>query len=188
MSRGRSLGMAAGVIGGGALLVALALIIFGSPGAKPAPGFTLSTPAGVAYTLPEAREGVDIYYFWATWCPFCRQIKPYMQALIDDHGDSVRVFAINFREYEDRDPAAYLSAGGWDFTLLLNGEQIADEYGAWVLPGIYIVDGQGQIRWSLYDNPMPNPDGYERLSSAEQATIRAPWWGARLREAVEALL
>lgn len=159
----------------------------GSGGA--APPFVLSTPDGTPHSLPEMRDGVDIYYFWATWCPFCRQTKPYLQALSDEYGERVRVFAINFREDDDdADPAGYLRAGGYDFTLLLDGETIADDYGAWVLPGIFVVDGEGQIRFSLYDHQMPNPDGYETLSSAEQATIRAPWWGARIREAVEELL
>jgi thiol-disulfide isomerase/thioredoxin len=170
-------------------LVALAVAGCAGSGSQSAPEFVLSDPQGREFRLPDTtREGVDIYYFWATWCPFCRQIKPYLQSLVDEHGDSVRVFAINFREYEDRDPVAYLRNGGWDFTLLLEGERIADDYGAWVLPGVYVVDREGLIRFNLYDNRMPNPEGYERLSSAEQATIRAPWWGQRIREAVEALL
>lgn len=170
-------------------VVALMLAGCADRGPQTAPGFVLNDAQGREFRLPDtSRDGVDIYYFWATWCPFCRQIKPYLQALSDEHGDSVRIIAINFREYEDRDPVAYLRDGGWRFTLLLEGERIADDYGAWVLPGVYVVDGDGLIRFNLYDNPMPNPEGYERLSSAEQATIRAPWWGQRIREAVEALL
>jgi len=154
---------------------------------RPASAFTLFDAEGRAISLPEQRVGVDIYYFWATWCPYCREIKPELDAISTEHGDKVRVFAINYREREN-DPVAFMAASGHDFTLLLDGESIAEDYGAWVLPGVFVVDGKGLIRFNLYEHPMPNPPGYEALSTAEQAKIRAPWWGARIREAVEAAL
>ena len=171
------------------VVVTVALLAFGPAAAapKPAPAFTLATSDGTKVSLPVKREGVDIYYFWATWCPFCREIKPELDALSREYGDAVRVFAINFRE-TDNDPVAWHERSGHDFTLLLDGESIADEYGAWVLPGIFVVDGDGLIRFNLYENPMPDPPGYDALPSAEKAKIRAPWWGARIREAVEGAL
>lgn len=175
------------------LIIAALLFVLTAPGVpaaaenRPAPAFTLADDAGRAVSLPERHDGVDIYYFWATWCPFCIEIKPELDAIKRDHPGKVRVFAINFRETEN-DPAAYLAGTGYDFKLLLDGESIAEDYGAWVLPGIFVVDGTGHIRFNLYDNPMPNPPGYEALDSAERAKIRAPWWGARIREAVESAL
>lgn len=168
---------------------ATALAALGSAAAEPrhAPAFTLAASDGSSVSLPAKREGVDIYYFWATWCPFCREIKPELDAISREYGETVRVFAINFRETEN-DPVAWHEASGDDFTLLLDGESIAEDYGAWVLPGIFVVDGDGLIRFNLYDNPMPDPPGYQDLSSAEKAKIRAPWWGARVREAVEGAL
>ncbi len=176
-----------------AVLMALGLIatlaLPGPAAAEPpkAPAFTLADGEGGEVSLPAQRDGVDIYYFWATWCPFCNEVKPELDAILRDHGEKVRVFAINFRETE-KNPAAYLAATGYDFRLLLDGESIAEDYGAWVLPGVFVVDGEGRIRFNLYDNPMPNPPGYQALDSAERAKIRAPWWGARIREAVEAAL
>ncbi|MCC5862417.1 MAG: TlpA family protein disulfide reductase [Gammaproteobacteria bacterium] len=176
-----------------AVLIALgltaSLAVPGAAAAEPpeAPAFTLADAEGGEVSLPARRDGVDIYYFWATWCPFCSEVKPELDAIQRDHEGKVRVFAINFRETEN-DPAAYLAATGYDFTLLLDGESIAEDYGAWVLPGVFVVDGDGRIRFNLYDNPMPNPPGYGALDSAERAKIRAPWWGARIREAVEAAL
>jgi thiol-disulfide isomerase/thioredoxin len=167
------------------LLATTALPAAGLEG-TPATQFTLSTPHGEPVTLPEQRDGVDVYFFWASWCPFCSEIKPYLQALVDEHGDRVRVYAISFREHEGVNPSDYLR--GLDFRLLLEGERIADDYGAWVLPGIFVVDGDGHIGFSLYENRMPNPPGYENLPASEQAMIRAPWWGQRIREAVEAAL
>lgn len=156
-----------------------------------APGFTLAGPDGRSMSLPERRDGVDIYYFWATWCAFCNELKPELQALVEEFGDDVRVIAINFREDERgrEPPAAYLERRGYHaFHLLLDGESIHESYGAWVLPGVFVVDGDGLVRFNLYQNRMPNPEGWERLSTEERARIRGPWWGERIREAVVAAL
>ncbi len=178
-----------------AFAAALLLVFAGSAGwgmeGRDAPAFTLEAPDGSTMSLPERRDGVDIYYFWATWCAFCNEVKPELQAIVDEFGDDVRVIAINFREDERgrEAPQDYLDRQGHDaFHLLLDGESIHERYQAWVLPGIFVVDGDGVIRFNLYENRMPDPEGYDQLSTEERARIRGPWWGERIREAVVAVL
>lgn len=151
-----------------------------------APSFTLETADGRSLDLPADQQGVGIYLFWASWCPYCRALMPHLQSLEDEYGAEITVYALNFRD--QRDPAAYLDEQGFDFVLLPQADDVAQSWGVQGTPGLFIVDREGRIRFNLYDVLATNPPGFEELDHTQRAQRRAPFWAARIRQALDAVI
>ena len=81
-----------------------------------APAFTLATAEGESIQLPRTHNGVDIYFFWASWCPYCKSLMPHLQSMRIEYGDDVTVYALNIRD--DEDPELFMAKHGYDFILL----------------------------------------------------------------------
>ena len=151
-----------------------------------APAFSLETAAGQSIELPAQQQGVGIYLFWASWCPYCRALMPHLQSLEDEYGNAIAIYALNFRDQQD--PVAYLEAHGFDFVLLPKADGVAERWGVQGTPGLFIVDQAGRIRFNLYDVLATNPPGFESLNHTQRAQRRAPFWAARIRESLDELM
>lgn len=151
-----------------------------------APSFTLEAADGRSLDLPADQQGVGIYLFWASWCPYCRALMPHLQSLVDEFGGRVTVYALNFRDQQD--PAEYLDERGFDFVLLPQADDVAERWGVTGTPGLFIVDEKGRIRFNLYEVLTTDPPGFEQLNHTQRAQRRAPLWGARIREALDEVL
>ncbi|MDT8410491.1 MAG: TlpA disulfide reductase family protein [Wenzhouxiangellaceae bacterium] len=154
-----------------------------APQAEP---FTLADASGQVLDLPGDQSGVGIYLFWASWCPYCRALMPHLQSLQDEFGDRVTIYALNFRDQQD--PRTYMAEHGFDFVLLPEADQVAADWGVQGTPGLFLVDGQGRIRFNLYDVLADNPPGFEDLSHSQRAQRRGPFWAARIRESLDSIL
>ncbi|MEX0914789.1 MAG: TlpA disulfide reductase family protein [Wenzhouxiangellaceae bacterium] len=151
-----------------------------------AQAFTLDTLDGTSMTLPADQQGVGVYLYWASWCPYCRALMPHLQSLEDEFGDRITVYALNFRDQQD--PEAYLNEHGFNFVLLPEADGVAQEWGVQGTPGLFIVDGNGRIRFNLYEVLATNPPGFEDLNHTQRAQRRAPFWAARIRESLDEVL
>ena len=93
---------------------------------------------------PQHLHRPAILLFWATWCPYCKALMPYVQKVYDAAGkDKLDVYAIDIKD--DGDPLAELAERGQSFTLVRDGDAIADQYGVKGTPGLFLVDAQGVI-------------------------------------------
>lgn len=145
--------------------------------------WTLTSTDGVPVTLSEiVADQPVIVLFWATWCPYCKALMPHLQSIRLEHGESVKVLAIHFRD-DKGDPVAFIRDAGYDFTLLQDGEDVARLYDVWGTPGVIIVDRDMKIRFNLYSLPRLDPPG-----SASRATLLAPHWAAEIRKALRLVL
>ncbi|HKL50834.1 MAG TPA: TlpA disulfide reductase family protein [Wenzhouxiangellaceae bacterium] len=171
------------------LTLVLALLAAASVNAQEypeAPSFSLETDTGAALDLPANQQGIGVYLFWASWCPYCRALMPHLQSIKDEFGDRVTVYALNFRDQQD--PSAYLKEHGFDFVLLPEAGEVAESWGVKGTPGLFIVDRQRQIRFNLYDVLATNPPGFEDLNHTQRAQRRAPFWAARIRQSLDTLM
>lgn len=110
----------------------------------PAPDFTLLDPEGNEHTLSDYQGKTVIIDFWATWCPPCLLVMPELQAIHQKHKDKgVVVMGVN--AWENGDPKALMDARGWDYLLLLNGDQVAADYQVGSIPTMIVVDPNGMI-------------------------------------------
>lgn len=150
-----------------------------------AQNWTLHTPDGQAIELSKvSNDKPQIILFWATWCPYCKALMPHIQSIQMEYDGEIGVLAVNIKE--DGDPVAYLKKGGYDFTLLLEGDDVADQYEIVGTPGVILVDTSQLIRFDLRKIPRPDLDTNGKELSHRQAAQRlAPYWAAELRKALD---
>ena len=93
---------------------------------------------------PQHLKRPAILLFWATWCPYCEALMPYVQHVQDAAGkDKLDVYAIDIKE--DGDPVKTLRERKLGFTLILDGDAIADQYAVRGTPGLFLVDTRGKV-------------------------------------------
>ena len=145
------------------------------PEAKIAEDFSLTGLSGETVRLSSSvQQSPQLVLFWATWCPYCRALMPHLQSIVMEQDGRIDVLAVNIRE--DGDPAAYLEENGFDFTLLLEGDDVGEKYGVKGTPSLYLVDSNMQILFDL--NQVPRlaleSDG-EKMSHRRVAQRLAPY-------------
>jgi len=153
---------------------------------EPAPALALTDDTGTVVNLPRSHNGVDVYFFWASWCPYCKALMPHLQSINEEYGDRVTIFALQIRD--DEDPRAFLDRYGYDFVLLPDADAAMEPYGVKGTPGVFLVDGSGNIRFNLYDLRSDDDAAYQALNHSGKAARRAPWWAARIRQATDEIL
>lgn len=123
----------------------------------PAPGFVGKRVDGEFVRFdPAHRERPALVLFWATWCPYCKALMPHLQNVLDTLGsDQLDVYAVAIFEDGELDPAAELKARGQTFTLVLDGEGIAADYGVIGTPGLFLVGRDGKVKWRRADGADP---------------------------------
>jgi thiol-disulfide isomerase/thioredoxin len=93
---------------------------------------------------PDKLQRPALLLFWATWCPYCKALMPYLQKVYDAAGrDHLDVYAIDIKD--DGDPVAELRERKQTFTLVRDGDAIADLYAVKGTPGLFLVDQKGDI-------------------------------------------
>ncbi|MGB5490955.1 MAG: TlpA disulfide reductase family protein [Woeseiaceae bacterium] len=153
-----------------------------------APDWSLVSSSGETVRLSEeVKQQTTVLFFWATWCPYCKALMPHLQSIRLEYGNEVEILAINFRE--DDDPVAFMQEAGYDFTILPDGDAVAEVFGVHATPGLIIVDSQRQIRFDLRKLPKQDPQkpGKQAGSHRSKAAYRAPYWAAEIRKGIDAI-
>jgi thiol-disulfide isomerase/thioredoxin len=153
-----------------------------------APDWTLLSAQGETVQLSEEiQEQPVVLLFWATWCPYCKALMPHLHSLRLEHGDEIKILAVNFRE--DGNPVEFIKDAGYDFTVLPNGDEVAAAYNVYGTPGLIIVDQEQIIRFDLRSLPRREPPFSTESSSHKRiAAYRAPYWAAEIRKSLDAVL
>jgi hypothetical protein len=104
-----------------------------------------------------------------------------------EYGDRIKILAINI--FEDGDPVEFIESAGYDFTLLLNGDDVADTYAVTGTPSVFVLDDQRVIHFDLRKLPrIEPPDTGEPASNRRKAAFRAPYWAAEIRKSIDVVL
>jgi thiol-disulfide isomerase/thioredoxin len=150
-----------------------------------APDWTLSTSDGQAINLiEESEQQTVVLFFWATWCPYCKALMPHLQSMRFEYGDNIKILAVNI--FEDADPVAFMTDAGYDFTLLPDGDAVAELYGTHATPGVFVIDADCAIRFNLRTLPrISPPDNGEKAGHSRKAAFLAPYWAAEIRKSID---
>jgi cytochrome c biogenesis protein CcmG/thiol:disulfide interchange protein DsbE len=154
-----------------------------------APDWELESVAGETVRLSdEVQEQPVILLFWASWCPYCKVLMPHLQSLQLEHGNDIKILAINFAD-KDGDPVAYIKDAGYDFTVLLEGDAVASTYEIYGTPGVLLVDRNREVRFDLRNVQLPEADRLDDTADHKRkAANRAPFWAAEIRKSVDEVL
>ncbi len=141
-----------------------------------APAWEMTDAEGREITFPaDAAGSVSILFFWASWCPYCHAVMPYLQQVVEDYSDhGVTVYAIDFKD--DGDPVKYMAEHGYDFVVLPLGDLVADDYGVISSPGLLVIDGDGVVTYR------------RKATRAPPGTAIAEVWDQQIREALDRAL
>jgi len=142
----------------------------------PAPEWTMEDTEGHEVNFPADAAGrPSILFFWASWCPYCHAVMPFLERIVVDYADhGVTVYAINFKD--DGDPARYMTEHGYQFIVLPLGDLVADDYGVVSSPGLLVVDGDGIVTYR------------RKVTRAPPGAAIAQVWDGQVREALDRAL
>jgi peroxiredoxin len=115
---------------------------------KPAPPFQLTDLSGKRVTLADFK-GRPIYLnFWATWCRFCQQEFPDLEAAWRDYGRSGQIVFLAIDSGEGRAVVRqYLKRNGFTLPALLDQDgEVSQRYLVQGLPTSYFIGRNGVIR------------------------------------------
>lgn len=128
------------------------------------------------------RDRPVLLLFWATWCPYCRNLEPRLAELQEEFADTgLSVLAVNFAEQGD--PTDAIHTRDMPFRHVIGGDAIAARYDVWKVPGLFLVQ-DGEIVYVL-DYPPPEHPSQDVEAHAAQAKLLAPWWQDRIRGVLE---
>jgi len=132
------------------------------------------------------NQQVTVVFFWATWCPYCKQLMPHVQSALLQYKEALnlKVYAMNINE--DGDPLAYLNNNGYAFLLFLEAEEVAKKYAVYGTPGVLIFDKKGHLVFDL--RSVQSAQLVKKSASHGAKSVRlAPYWAAEIRKALSAL-
>lgn len=110
-----------------------------------APDFTVSTPDGDV-SLADYKGKVLVLDFWGTWCLPCKKASPALQRIYEQYNPrGVEMIGMAVRERTRERPIQYFEDNGLTFTLGLQADQIAREYGIRSYPTYVIIDANGVL-------------------------------------------
>ena len=115
---------------------------------KPAEDFTLKTVGGGETTFQDVRDGGKaIVFFWATWCPHCREalgkLRQSQQELKDQ---KIKLILVDVGE-EEAAVKSYLDRNKIDMEVFLDEQtDVSGLYGVIGIPTFYFVGEDGIIR------------------------------------------
>ena len=107
--------------------------------------------------FPQVLNGKPaVLIFWATWCPYCKAFMPYaggIQADYVNHG--VQIISFNAKERGRGDPKAYIQTLGFPLIAIADADNIASQYSINFIPGLLVVDGNGDIVYRRRSTNLP---------------------------------
>lgn len=162
------------------VFVALCLLnpTFAADSGDPSLAWTGTDFSGAEVVFPQVLQGKPtVLVFWATWCPYCQALMPYLGEIQKEYGEGkINILAIDVFEDGEMDPAVYVKELGFPMITVANGEPIAEMYSVFGTPGLMILDGDGNRVWKRESTDLP------------AGKTVAEFWAGQIRTQLDLLL
>jgi peroxiredoxin len=119
----------------------------------PAPEYAATSLAGDSVSLSGLRGEVVLLNLWATWCVPCRTETPYLQSISEAYAArGLRVVGVSQDVGDAKDDiAAFVDQFDVTYTILHDRQMRGlDIYRVNGLPGTFLIDREGVLRWMQY--------------------------------------
>lgn len=122
-----------------------------------APDFALATADGQTLSLSSFRGRPVILYFWASWCSFCRNEIPSLNATFETHRDNNDLVVLGINILEDASTVRYYLQGlGVSFPVLLDQDgTTTQKYLVRATPSYYFIDRDGILQSRIIGTARP---------------------------------
>jgi len=145
----------------GTLYAALALTVLAGCGGtvrgptvgEPIADYGATTLAGDSISLASLRGDVVLLNLWATWCVPCRTETPYLQSISEEYGPrGLEVVGVSQDVGDVRDDIEmFVEEYGVTYTILHDPQMRGlDLYRVLGMPGSFLIDREGTLRWMQY--------------------------------------
>ncbi len=112
-----------------------------------APSFELKDTEGRTWKISDLKGKVVLLNFWASWCDSCKEENPSIQNLINaEKGNDKFVFISVLYKDDPSRAMEYMKANGFNFTVLIDDKNIANEYGITGVPETFVINKNGIIK------------------------------------------
>ena len=130
----------------GSLLLALSLLVLACRiESSPGVGDGSDGARAPEFSLADHRGRPVVVDFWATWCPPCVQQIPVLNAFQAAHYGEVTVLGIAVDSRGIEAVAPFATEHGIQYPVLIGDESLAQEYGAFGFPSLYVIAPDGSI-------------------------------------------
>lgn len=114
----------------------------------PAPIFTLQDLSGNTISLDDLRGKIVVINFWSAECPWVSQVDPVIVGYLQTWGDAVRMVNIASNTHEPLEMVEKeATKRNLPLVLLDPTQETARTYGAVTTPHLFVVDGEGTLRY-----------------------------------------
>jgi cytochrome c biogenesis protein CcmG, thiol:disulfide interchange protein DsbE len=151
---------------------------------QPAPNFTAtSLDRGAPVSLQGLRGKPVLLNVWATWCHPCRKEMPDLERLHRERGPTgLQVIGVSIDERgQDQAIREFLREFGVSYPVWLDPEdRVSPTFALIGVPGTFLIDGQGTLRWSRMGPIAADDPGLSRaLDEVLRAAVPEPSTEAR---------
>ena len=117
-----------------------------------APNWSLQTKENETIDYyQDSDKQVSAILFWSTSCPYCATLMPHLEIVYRNYRNKgLKFYAISIRENGKINPVEYFETGEYTYTLLLNGDKVAEQFSVKNMPGLYVIDKDKKI---IYKRP-----------------------------------
>jgi peroxiredoxin len=115
-----------------------------------APDFILKDMSGKDVTLSSFKGKPVVLNFWATWCPYCRQERPYLKSLYEEYKDKDLVIIAVSIDRSSKTLKRFLEQNPAPYMVLTDPEGMtAALYNIMGYPTTYLINRNGKINQKL---------------------------------------